>query len=93
MPTEYNSVKISLQKIVQNEEMVGVIEAVVGNVHRILIHTYQLLKLYFLQEEPPPIHETLKVDFILAVMKVIVWKNGGDPPQTNKPELQEWYNR
>ena len=77
---EINAVKISLKKIVRHPEMIGTIEGVVNNVHRIVIHTYQFLKLYFLQEEPPPMHNTLNRTFITVVMRVIIANNGGPVP-------------
>jgi hypothetical protein len=70
--------KIGIEKIIRNPDSLETIRETVVNMHKVVVHTYMFIKLYYLQEEPPPF--AFDWIFVRDVMKVLAWKSGGYQP-------------
>lgn len=85
--------KIGIEKIIRDPAILETIRESVENMHKIVVHGYMFLKLYFLQEEPPPFEFDWM--FVRDVMKVICWKSGGYEPRFQRmtPVTRARFNR
>ena len=85
----YRAIKQTLKNIVKFSEHQDVILQTVMSAHRIVIHTLQFMKLYFIHhydthKKIPIIDETL----VLNIMKVICEESVEQPPEQDKKKKQ-----
>jgi len=96
--TAFKSVKTSLKHIIKDPARIKEFNDIVFNVNRIVIHTYNFLKLYVLHYFDR--HNTIPVidnNFMFLIMKTVSIKDNkkGTPSEANKPiikNLQTFHN-
>jgi len=84
-PDSHKTIKVTLKKILRDEKNLEVFEDLVDRTHRVTIKTYQLLRLYILDEY----HKGNKLPIIDKALISLVQKAVLKPAEGNGPKCKE----